>query len=66
MRYYMLDYGHQGNWEGGKLTTREAAALRCAKFNSIDRARREIRSAVGSPRRFALLDRSTMTVIAES
>ncbi len=66
MRYYMLDYGNHGHWEGGKPTAKEAAALRCGKFNSIDRARREIRSAVGSPRRFALLDRSTMTVIAES
>lgn len=65
-RYYMLDMGDTGRHDGTPISTRDAATLRCGRYTSLDRAMRDIGSAVGSPGRFALLDRRTGTVIAES
>lgn len=64
--YYMLDFGHNGRSDGGKIGTRDAAAMRCGRYNSLDRAMRDLAASAGTPGRFGLLDRSTMTVIAES
>jgi hypothetical protein len=66
-RYYMLDLGHNGTIEiGAKVSARDAGAIRTSRFNSIDRAMRDIKACAGSPGRFALLDRESMTVIAVS
>ncbi len=63
-RYFLIDFGAAG--EASKystLTARDAAALRCGKFTSIDRAKRELNAAVGGPDRWRLFDRDTLELI---
>ena len=60
-RYYLIDLG--GNADTvTSLTARDAAALRCGRFTSIDRAKRELNAAVGI-NRWVLLDRQTGELI---
>ena len=58
-RYYLLDFGATGTV--GPVTAREAAALRCGRYTSLDRAMRDLGSAVST--RFALFDRQTGDLI---
>lgn len=63
-RYYMIDFGAAG--EASKystLTARDAAALRCGRYTSIDRAMRDLNAAVGGPNRWRLFDRDTLELI---
>lgn len=63
-RYYLIDFGATG--EAAKYSTlsaRDAAALRCGRYTSIDRAKRDLNAAVGGPNRWRLFDRETGELI---